>query len=107
MVCQLQIAEEKDEPVNQAVHTAFHAFNHALANWPERQNFNVVLRDAERCPRGGILASVNFDVLVLEDVFVQESWRRDERLVYTVYADLPYNNGACTLFSLKKNRPCA
>jgi GNAT superfamily N-acetyltransferase len=106
-------------------------------NWPERQHFNVVLRDSEDIVRGGILASINFDVLVLEDVFVDESWRHDghgaqlmalaeaegrkvgawlavvstfswqarpfyEKLGYGIYAQLPYNNGAYTLFSLKK-----
>lgn len=57
------------------VHTGLRAFNRTRANWPERQHFNVTLRDAERQLRGGILASVNFDVLVLEDVFVEENCR--------------------------------
>jgi GNAT superfamily N-acetyltransferase len=135
---QLCIAvEARDDTVDQAIHAGLRAFNRAIVNWPERQRFNVVLRDTEGRVHGGILASVNFDVLVLEDVFVEETWRRGghgakmmavaeeegrrrgarlasvstfnwqarpfyENLGYTVYAQLPYNNGGYTLFSLKK-----
>jgi N-acetylglutamate synthase-like GNAT family acetyltransferase len=130
--------EPKDEAVDQAIHTGLRAFNRASVNWPERQHFNVVLRDGEGRLRGGILASINFDVLVLEDVFVEESCRHGgygaqlmvmaeaegrtlgarlavvltfswqtrpfyEKYGYAVYAQLPYNNGAHTLFSLKKS----
>jgi GNAT superfamily N-acetyltransferase len=136
---QFRIAvEDKDETVDQAVHAGLRAFNRALVDWPERQRFNVVLRDTEGRVRGGILASVNFDVLVVEDVFVEEncrggghgaalmalteqegrrrgarlasvatfSWQARpfyEKLGYTVYAELPYNNGTYTLYSLKKS----
>src|SRR5947209_18837978 len=73
---ELRIAvEAKDEAVDQAIHAGLRAFNRALANWPERQRFNVVLRDSEGNVRGGNLASVNFDVLVLEDVFVDDTCR--------------------------------
>lgn len=73
---QLQTAiEAKNEAVDEAVHTGLRAFNRARADWPERQRFNVVLRDTEGFVRGGILASVNFDVLVIEDVFVEETCR--------------------------------
>ena len=135
---QLRIAvEAKDEAVDQAVHTGLRAFNRTRADWPERQRFNVVLRDENGCVRGGILASVNFDVLMIEDVFVEEncrpsvygakllqlaeeegrrrgarlasvstfSWQARpfyEKLGYTVCAELPYNNGGYTLYSLKK-----
>lgn len=68
--------EDKDEAVDQAIHTGLRAFNRTRVNWPERQPFNVVLRDDGARMLGGILASVNFDVLVLEDVFVEEQWRR-------------------------------
>ena len=68
--------DAKDEPVDQAIHTGLRSFNRARANWPERQHFNVVLRDGEARVRGGILASVNFDVLVLEDVYLEESCRQ-------------------------------
>ena len=130
--------EAKDEAVDRMVHIGLRAFNRARANWPERQHFNVVLRDAEGRAFGGILASVSFDVLVLEDVFIEENCRRGgygaqmmalaeeegrtrgarlavvstfswqarpfyERLGYAVYAQLPYNNGTYTLFSLKKS----
>ena len=120
------------------VHTGLRAFNRARANWPERQHFNVVLRDSESDVRGGILASINYDVLVLEDVFIQENCRAGghgarmmalaeeeglrrgarlavvstfnwqarpfyEKLGYAVYAQLPYNEGRYTLYSLKKS----
>lgn len=120
------------------VHTGLRAFNRARANWPERQHFNVVLRDSESHVRGGILASINYDVLVLEDVFIQENCRAGghgarmmalaeeeglrrgarlavvstfnwqarpfyEKLGYAVYAQLPYDEGRYTLYSLKKS----
>lgn len=69
------VVEAKDVVVDQLVHAGLRAFNRAIVNWPERQHFNVVLRDDENRVRGGILASVNFDVLVLEDVFVEETCR--------------------------------
>jgi len=139
LVSQLRIAvEAKDDAVDDFVHTGLRAFNRVRANWPERQRFNIVLRDAEGCVRGGILASVNFDVLVLEDVFVEEncrdggngarmmalaeeeggkrgaqiavvstfSWQARpfyEKCGYSVYAQLPYDNGTYTLYSLKKS----
>ena len=70
------LIEDKDEAVDQAIHTGLRAFNRTRVSWPERQPFNVVLRDDGARVLGGILASVNFDVLVLEDVFVEEQWRR-------------------------------
>jgi|SRR5579871_1263627 len=130
--------EAKDEAVDQVIHTGLRAFNRANVSWPERQPFNVVLRDGDNRVRGGILATVNFDVLVLDDVFVEESCRHAgyglrlmaraeeegvkrgarlavvstfswqarpfyEKLGYAVYAQVPYNGGAYTLFSLKKS----
>ena len=139
MANDLRIAvESKDEAVDHIVHMGLRAFNRTRANWPERQHFNIVLRDGEGRVRGGILASVNFDVLVLEDVFVEEdcrgggyggqmmaaaeqegrtrgarlavvstfSWQARpfyEKLDYAVYAEVPYNNGAYMLYSLKKS----
>lgn len=135
------VVEAKDDAVDQAIHAGLRAFNRAIVNWPERQPFNVVLRDGENRACGGILASVSFDVLVLEDVFVEEtrrcggsgtrmiavaeeegvrrgarlavvstfSWQARpfyEKCGYAVYAEVPYNDGAYTLFSLKK-RLCA
>jgi GNAT superfamily N-acetyltransferase len=135
----LRIAlEAMDEAVEQAIHMGLRAFNRTLANWPERQHFNVVLRDTEGRFRGGILASLNFDVLILEDVFVEDGYRRSgygsrlmalaeqegrrrgaqlavvstfswqarpfyEKLGYGAYAELPYNDGVYTLYSLKKS----
>ena len=130
--------EDKNEAVDQAVHAGLRAFNRAVVNWPERQFFTVALRDLGGVVRGGILASVSFDVLRLDDVFIEEHFRRSghgrqmmataegeggrrgarlavvstfswqarpfyERLGYTVYAQLPYNSGAYTLYSLKKS----
>jgi GNAT superfamily N-acetyltransferase len=138
---QLRIAlEAKDAAVDDFVHTGLRAFNRTRADWPERQHFNVLLRDSDNRVRGGILASVNFDVLVLDDVFVEENCRgggngngarmmtlaeeegrkRGARLAvvstfnwqarpfyekcgYSVYAELPYNDGVYTLYSLKKS----
>ena len=72
----LKIAvEPKDEAVVHFVHTGLRAFNRTYANWPERQHFNVVLRGSDGLVHGGILASVNFDVLVLEDVYIEENCR--------------------------------
>lgn len=135
----LRIAvEPNDEAVARFVHTGLRAFNRSCANWPERQHFNVVLRDGDGQAHGGILASLNFDVLLLEDVFVEAKYRRGgsgarmmalaeeeglrrgarlavvstytwqarpfyEKCGYSVYAELPYNNGMYTLFSLKKS----
>jgi GNAT superfamily N-acetyltransferase len=139
LVEQLRIAiEAKEDTVDNFVHAGLRAFNRARVNWPERQRFNVTLRASDNELRGGILASVSYDVLVLEDVFVEEhcrhgghgarliaraeqegrsrgarlavvstfSWQARpfyEGLGYAVYAQLPYNNGAYTLFSLKKS----
>ncbi|HLY06984.1 MAG TPA: GNAT family N-acetyltransferase [Rhizomicrobium sp.] len=138
MADNLRIAvEAKDEAVVQMVHTGLRAFNRTRADWPERQYFNVTLREPDGVLRGGILASVNFDVLVLEDVYIEDdrrsggygarmmaaaereglkrgarlavvstfSWQARpfyEKCGYSVYAELPYNDGAYTLFSLKK-----
>jgi len=130
--------EPKDEAVDQTIHAGLRAFNRARVNWPERLHFNGVLRDGHGRVRGGILASINFDVLMLEDVFVEESCRGAgygaqlmaltekeghrlgarlavvstfswqarpfyEKCGYSVYAQLPYNDGTQTLFSLKKS----
>jgi hypothetical protein len=61
--------EAKDEAVEQAIQLGLRTFNRTLANWPQRQHFNVVLRDTEG----------------------------------RLYAELPYNNGVYTLYSLKKS----
>ena len=130
--------EAKDESVDRLIHAGLRAFNRTRADWPERQYFNVTLRNTDGQVRGAILASVNFDVLVLEDVFIDEdcragghgarmmavaehegcargarlavvstfSWQARpfyEKCGYSVYAELPYNNGVYTLFSLKKS----
>jgi GNAT superfamily N-acetyltransferase len=129
--------EASDPAVDDAIHAGLRAFNRAMADWPERQHFNVVLRDGENRVRGGLLASLSCDVLRIDDLFIAEEFRRrrcGERLVamaeaegkrrgarlacvttfsfqarpfyekagYEVFAELPFRNGAYTLYSLKK-----
>lgn len=68
--------EANDPSVNEVIHARLRAFNRAMADWPERQHFNVVLRDAEDRVCGGLLASLSCDVLRIEDLFVEEALRR-------------------------------
>lgn len=133
------IAIEPSEPgVTDVIHSGLRAFNRAAADVPERQHFNVVLRDAENRVRGGLLASVSSDVLRIDDLFIEEGFRRDgcgrelmalaeteglrrgamlacvktfswqarpfyEKLGYEVFAELPYQRGAHTLYWLRKS----
>jgi GNAT superfamily N-acetyltransferase len=69
--------EAKDAAVCELIRAELSAFNRAAVNKPDRQHFNVVLRDAHGRVHGGLLASVNFDVLVIEDLFLEENCRRD------------------------------
>jgi GNAT superfamily N-acetyltransferase len=68
--------EPPDEAVNEYILANLIAFNRAEANRPERQHFNVVLRDGEGRLQGGITASVSFDVLRIEEFFIEETHRR-------------------------------
>lgn len=80
MSAQTRIAvEESDVEVEKIVHAGLRAFNRAVVDKPERQRFNVVLRDHEGSVRGGLLASVNFDVMLIEDLFIEEAFRRGGR----------------------------
>jgi GNAT superfamily N-acetyltransferase len=77
MSAELRIAiEASDETVERRIRAGLSAFNRAAVDKPERQHFNVVLRDGEGSVRGGLIASVNFDVMLIEDLFVDETYRR-------------------------------
>ncbi|HEY3638180.1 MAG TPA: GNAT family N-acetyltransferase [Rhizomicrobium sp.] len=74
---ELSIAiEPPDEDVKNRIVSGLIAFNRAEVNQPERQYFNAVLRDGNGHVQGGIIASVNFDVMRIEEFFVEEPWRR-------------------------------
>lgn len=51
------------------------AFNRAKADRPEPQKFLVLLRDDARNVRGGINAALHYDVLYIDDLFIEESFR--------------------------------
>ncbi|HWE06770.1 MAG TPA: GNAT family N-acetyltransferase [Rhizomicrobium sp.] len=73
----LRIAvEASDAEIENTIRTRLGAFNRTAVDKPERQHFNVVLRDCEGCMRGGLIASVNFDVMLIEDLFIEEAHRR-------------------------------
>ena len=74
---ELRIAvEATDMEVENTIRAALGAFNRAAVDKPERQRFNVVLRNREGCMKGGLIASVNFDVMLIEDLFIEETHRR-------------------------------
>jgi GNAT superfamily N-acetyltransferase len=132
------VVEESDPSVNEVVLEGLRAFNRRMADWPARQHFNVVLRDPENDVRGGMLASLSCDVMRIEDIFIEETYRAGgfgaqlmraaesegirrgarlalvntfswqarpfyEKLGYRVFAEIPYRNGAVTLFWLQKS----
>jgi GNAT superfamily N-acetyltransferase len=68
--------EPPDEAVNMAIHDGLVAFSRKTVNWPDRRHFTVTLRDADGALRGGLVASVNFDVVRIDDLFIQEEFRR-------------------------------
>ena len=77
MSAELRIAvEATDAEVENTIRAALGAFNRAAVDKPERQRFNVVLRNHEGCMKGGLIASVNFDVMLIEDLFIEETHRR-------------------------------
>lgn len=69
--------EPPDEAVEAVIHAGLRAFNRAAMAQSERRHFNVVLRDSGGQVRGGLLASIRFDVMNIQDLFVEESLRRD------------------------------
>ena len=77
MAAPLTIAiEPPDEVVNNWILGGLIAFNQVEVNRPERQHFNVVLRDGNGIVKGGIIASVSFDVMRIEEFFVEGDCRR-------------------------------
>lgn len=51
------------------------AFNRERANRPEPQKFMVLLRDTDRQVRGGISAALHYDVLYIDDLWIEEDTR--------------------------------
>jgi N-acetylglutamate synthase-like GNAT family acetyltransferase len=68
--------EPPDEAVNSFIRDRLAAFNRDTVDRPERQRFTVVLREGNGTLRGGLVASVNFDVMLIEDLFVENHLRR-------------------------------
>jgi GNAT superfamily N-acetyltransferase len=68
--------EPPDEAVEAVIHAGLRGFNRAAMAQSERRHFNVVLRDADGQVRGGLLASIRFDVMNIQDLFVEEPLRR-------------------------------
>ncbi|HVZ69120.1 MAG TPA: GNAT family N-acetyltransferase [Rhizomicrobium sp.] len=72
----LSIAVEPfDEVAAKIITDSLIAFNRAKANRPEPQKFLVLLRDEARTVRGGISAALHYDVLYIDDLFVEEAFR--------------------------------
>ncbi len=69
--------EPPDDLVAAQIHDGLRAFNRAAADRSERQFFNVALRDGDGRLQGAMLASIRFDVLNIQDLFVEEPHRRD------------------------------
>jgi len=51
------------------------AFNRERAQRPEPQRFNVVLRDAGNAVHGGISAALHYDVLYIDDLWIEKACR--------------------------------
>ena len=69
--------EPPDEAFSAQIHAGLAAFNRAAVEGSERRFFNVALRDDEGRLRGGLIASVRFDVMNIQDLFIDDSHRRD------------------------------
>ena len=54
------------------------AFNRAFANRPEPQKFLVLLRDEARSGCGGISAALHYDVLYIDDLWIEEAFRNHD-----------------------------
>lgn len=68
--------EPADEAFSAWVHAGLGAFNRAAAERSERQYFHVALRDDEGQLRGGLIGSVRFDVMNIQDLFLEDGYRR-------------------------------
>jgi ribosomal protein S18 acetylase RimI-like enzyme len=51
------------------------AFNREQAQRPEPQHFHVVLRDEKKAVRGGISAALHYDVLYIDNLWVEDVCR--------------------------------
>ena len=129
--------EPPDEAVTGQIHAGLGAFNRRIAG-SERQHFNVALRDGDGRLQGALIASVRFDVMNIQDLYIEETHRRDghgaqliamaetealrrgarlacvmtfswqarpfyEKRGYEVFAEVPFLNGAHTLYWLRKS----
>ena len=68
--------EPPDEAVAEQIHAGLGAFNRRIPG-SERQPFNVALRDSDGRLQGALLASVRFDVMNIQDLYIEEPHRRD------------------------------
>ncbi|HEX4158230.1 MAG TPA: GNAT family N-acetyltransferase [Rhizomicrobium sp.] len=68
--------EPPDEVVTGQIHASLGAFNRAAVDRSAREFFNVALRDAEGRLQGALMASIRFDVLNIQDLFIAEPHRR-------------------------------
>jgi GNAT superfamily N-acetyltransferase len=128
---------ERDETVAAEITARLAAFNHAAAPDCDSTPFQVTLRDDAGKLVGAVIAAIRFDVLRIDDVFVDDSVRgqdwgtklmdacegegvaRGARLAtvmtyswqarpfyekrgYTLFAELPYNQGEHHIYWLKK-----
>jgi GNAT superfamily N-acetyltransferase len=129
--------EPPDEAVTEQIHAGLGAFNRAAADRSARDFFNIALRDAEGRLQGALLASIRFDAMNIQDLFIEEPYRRDghgaqliamaeeegrrrgarlscvmtfswqarpfyEKQGYEIFAEVPFLNGAHTLYWLRK-----
>lgn len=67
--------EPPDDAFGAQIHAGLRAFNRAVEG-SERQSFNVALRDGEGRLQGGLIASVRFDVMNIQDLYIEEPHRR-------------------------------
>jgi len=66
--------EPPDDAVTAQIHTGLGAFNRRIEG-SERQLFNIVLRDGDGRLQGALLASVRFDVMNIQDLYIEEPHR--------------------------------
>jgi len=75
----LSIAVEPfDEATAKIISDNLVAFNRERANRPEPQKFLVLLRDETRAVRGGISAALHYDVLYIDDLWIEEAFRNHD-----------------------------
>ncbi len=67
--------EKRDARTAKAIDDALIAFNRDRGGQPDPQHINILLRDSERNLRGGIVAVVGFDVLYIDNLWVEEARR--------------------------------